>query len=80
MPVKKASTAKAFALAPDTSTNILSFYRDHARRCEAAARNAPNEELRAEQSKLALCGVNSLPSMSGRRAKEADSSFTSTRS
>ena len=53
LPVNKAFAAKAFKPASATSRNILSFYRHHAQRCETAARNARNEKMRAELSKMA---------------------------
>ena len=52
--MKKRRIAKAAERTPaPASLKIISFYRQHARRCEASARNAPNEKMRAELSKMA---------------------------
>lgn len=51
-PLKKHRTADATARKKATSAGIVSFYRHYARRCEAAARNAPNDKMRAELSKM----------------------------
>jgi hypothetical protein len=52
MPVKKHRTAEEAAPTPVTSVRIVSFYHHYASRCEMAARNAPNEKMRAELSKM----------------------------
>ncbi|HEY6291642.1 MAG TPA: hypothetical protein VI455_08790 [Terriglobia bacterium] len=53
-PVRECFAAEEAESAPKRANplNIISFYRQYARRCEAAARNAPNEQIRAEHSKM----------------------------
>lgn len=46
------SDAEAATSKPDRSARIISFYRDYATRCEIAARNAPNQKMRAELAKM----------------------------
>jgi len=50
--VKKHHEAEATAPTPVAPTGIVSFYRHCARRCETAARNAPNQKTRAELSRM----------------------------
>lgn len=50
--MKKHLTAETAAPAPASSLNVISFYRHQAGRCETAARNAPNEKMRAELSRM----------------------------
>lgn len=51
-PLKKHLTAKAATPTSVSSVGIVSIYRHYANRCELAARNAPNEKMRAELSKM----------------------------
>lgn len=48
----KERLAETAAPTPTASSGIVSFYRHYASQCEIAARNAPNEKMRAELSKM----------------------------
>lgn len=50
--MKNNHAAEANSPHEPTSTRTVSFYRHYASRCEVAARNAPNERMRAELSKM----------------------------